>query len=399
MYAPIINHVKLYHDHNSHQQLSNGESICNCTPGPLNITCANGYSVCNWYEECSKVNTNDTLSQCVRKAGKLCARFQYLGNGPTLFDPRPNPAVAVQACGPYETCCDGACCTEFQRCVSQEQSVERAPTFIYNYTAYAVTEAAVNNWNQPDSTAFRNRPRICVAGIKPVGGVVIIFLPLLGALLVIGMTVVAMVRVRAELSLRMIPPLVMIVASFFMLFSYSWLYGLLSILIALVTSFTPPHHDQALWLILFQILIFWWVSGGGNFFLSNNDAAQNILNSIGQGNIDKLTEECTTYYGYFSYSRATMNVRTSPYRTAWGFCGLEWITFVSICAVANVFTFSMMIFQTVIDHLSPAQGPDDSLKGCLRSRSSGNDGPTQSAHTGFGNSNQAPLLAVHSEQE
>lgn len=305
---------------------------------------------CQYYEDCFSVETNSSIDFCVSKGNEACQLFTELGTTGAAF--------ATSQCSPSQgTCCDLYCCSLNQVCTEQQSG-----TFYYNFVAYDVEEIARNNWKLPDGTPLENKPRVCVqdenfhalAGAKavyiPLGGIIVMVLAILGAY---------SQNAEALLSAKAIPALVMLATAFFLLFSVAWLYGLISVLIALLTVLAPAKMLK--YVLLVQVFLFWTFVGGSSLFFGQSPNTNFFAAVNGQTSLAALATACSNFYDYFKYNAATRGWWVSTERATWGYCSVEWLGFETIMSLTNTMAFFLLLVQTSLAVILSLEGKKEPL--------------------------------------
>lgn len=372
-----------------------------------------GYSVCGYSQTCATVKSNEILNQCISKGAKLCGVRQYLGgNGETKVESVFNAlgvTVAAFECKSTETCCDFECCSQDQICWGMEgtpsasnrqgfaqiMAYAEAPSsafdFYYDFTFYNLADVQRSGWLTPDGKPFKNRPRTCIPKMTALSGTKFIYVPLVCCVLVVAALVVAVLKFGCKQS-RNMAPFVMIGASFFLIFSFSWMYGIITVLLAAATVFAPRAKRNG-WLILAQLLIFWFVLGGSTWLVSPG-LGGGLSDFITPAQFSTLQTTCASYYNqYFKFGTQTP-FYISALDTAWGFCSRPWLGFLVVVAYTQLFAFVVMIFQTLTDFFVPSQVEYE--WSCCSKKGDDNESSTGADESLLGSSNDSNYGGVSS---
>lgn len=301
-------------------------TLCLCqgappAPGPTlppgQVKC--GSKTCDFYQECK----DDKI--CAAKGNEECKRES---NGGTL----------VAYCEPHQSCCDGLCCNWDQACITAGYS--SANTYsIPGTTPISVTldKLARNDWILPTGGELNDKPKICssVQVMSPMMGVNGIAIPMFSLIFIIVIMLLSIKNFGMSPMGVRAPAALLFFFSIFLLFSTAWKFAYLGCLTAALTFAAPDHKQGHLifWLV-FSLFMYW----GG--FEQMRITGNNFMTS------SPSTTACETFYGnYFKYSNQNRDYTTSPSRTTWGYCSIEWLigvqTFNFFCVLCN---FLMLIF-------------------------------------------------------
>ena len=293
---------------------------------------------------CGEVPENVSLQKCIPKGNSVCLSYQYLGTSGT-------PA-AMTSCESFQSCCYGTCCDVGQSCVRQEQG-----DFTYDGTTYSVENAARNGWILPDGSQFTNPPYICAANMAPIQGAKAVYIPILGVLLVAACALAAYKKRRRCDALSFVAPATIFFTAIFLQFSADWMFALIAVLLATATAVAPAAHTR--WVLFFQLVGFWFLAGGTTFFgaesnalVTGNPFDPRTFNGL---TIGTAVAGCSSYFGgYFSYSYGNNKPwDISTKRTTWGYCSREFVGFLVILAITNLFAVLVLLLQTVTEYLAP----------------------------------------------
>lgn len=303
-------------------------TLCLCqgappAPGPPTppgqTKCENRF--CQFYEECKD-------GTCVPKGNKECKQESNGGSGVTY-------------CEPYQSCCDGRCCDFNEACITAGFNNANSYTIPASGSSAAISvkldQLARNDWVLPTGGELKDKPKICstVQVMSPKMGVTGVALPLFSLIFIIVIMLLSIKNFgMSPMSVRG-PAALLFFFSIFLLFSTAWKFAFLGCLTAALT-FAAPEHKQGhliIWLV-FSLFIYW-----GGFTQMKIEGDNFMTNS-------PSTTSCGAFYSnYFSYSNANRDYTTSPRRTTWGYCSIEWLigvqTFNFFCVLCN---FLMLIF-------------------------------------------------------
>ena len=337
-----------------------GQTLCSRVVGEQIVE-----FVCEFYEECHK-STNESHSKCIPKGNKVCNLYSKLGT--------EGDVIAVTSCLPYETCCDGVCCATGQQCIeanSNDGSGNSRITFTYDYSVELDIEAvARNGWKTRRGVEIKNKPRKCAARsgsgftnpqFADSVGFRAIQVPLL-CLFIVFVIFVQTIRKSQEGIIDMIPPLVVIGTSFFLVLSQGWKMTLLATFVASATA--ASGADKKGWIVLFQIFFLWFYYGGsaGLMFSMPGSTLNNYFSEANSKTLTQLARSCSSYYNYYKLDNRQLSWDQDSNDDANIYTGLCTVGFqgtLVFCAYVQASMLFLMTTLTTVSYLNPGKDENE----------------------------------------
>lgn len=257
----------------------------------------------------------------------------------------------TQGCEPWETCCDGICCSGNQACIKRISGVVSAYFGVDDSgDPETTTLRATNEWLFPDGSEPEDIPRICsTRGRMSAGSVVkaVIFPVLLMLALVVGAIMVLKTTGMSPMSVGL-PAVAVIFCAIILCLTQYWAAAVLISLNAFIAlGAVHKGGDFALYCLIPQAVILAIVCGGfglGNLFVAGQDS---LLFDVGRTN-----GGCAGYFNYFYYEAANRPFKVDSAIGTKGLCSEGFLTTAVIAAAVSIMFQVLMLVASGVEAIS-----------------------------------------------